>query len=379
VHILADRNIPLVREAFGCLGEVTLYPGRRLSREQVAGADILLVRSVTPVNAALLEGSRVRFVGTATIGTDHVDQAYLARRGVGFASAPGSNANSVAEYLTAALLELADAVLPGRTLRGLTLGIIGAGNVGRRVEEKARALGLDVLLNDPPLARATGLPKYRPLEELFRADVLTLHVPLTREGPDATHHLADARFFERMREGAVFINTSRGAVADTAALSAALDSGRLAAAVLDVWEGEPDIPADLLSKVFIGTPHIAGYSYDGKVNGTRMIFEAACRHFGLDLTWDPSGRLPEPAPAVIPLGDLRGEAACRAAVRVAYDIRRDDTALRETLNLPPGERGAAFDRLRKEYPVRREFAAFTVTGGAEDDRRLLQRLGFRLG
>jgi len=375
VHILADRNIPLVRE----VGPVTLYPGRRLTRQRVADADLLLVRSVTRVDAALLEGSRVRFVGTATIGTDHVDRAYLARRGIGFASAPGSNANSVAEYVTAALLELAESRLPDRALRGFTLGIIGVGNVGRRVEEKARALGLKVLLNDPPLARATGLPKYRPLEELFQADILTLHIPLTREGPDATHHLADARFFERMREGTVFINTSRGAVAETAALSAALDSGRTAAAVLDVWEGEPDIPADLLEKVFIGTPHIAGYSYDGKVNGTRMIFEAACRYFDLDLTWNPSDRLPAPDPAAIALDDLRGEAAWRAAVRAAYDIRRDDAALRRILDLPPGDRGAAFDRLRKEYPLRREFAAFTVTGGADDDRRVLQRLGFGLG
>ena len=377
MRILADENIPFAREAFGPLGEVVTYKGRALTREQAAEADVLLVRSVTQVNADLLDGSRVRFVGTATIGEDHIDKPYLAERGIGFAGAPGSNADSVAQYMASALLCLAEKSLPAASLRGLALGIIGVGNVGSRVAEKARALGMDVILNDPPLARETGDAKYRPLDEVFAADLITTHVPLAKDGPDPTYHLANASFFARMRDGAVYLNTSRGAVADTQALLDALDTGRLAATVLDVWEPEPDIPAALLERAFLGTPHIAGYSFDGKVNGTRMVFEAACAHLGIDAAWDPAGLMPAPDQPVIDLGDATGEDALRVAVRASCDVREDDARLRLLLQKREPQRGAYFDQLRKTYAIRREFPAFAVTGGAPEDRTTLAALGFR--
>ena len=201
VLIVADENIPYVREAFAVLSDVCLVHGRNLTSEIVKDADVLLVRSVTKVNADLLEGSRVQFVGTATIGTDHIDLDYLNRKGIAFASAPGSNATSVAEYVTAALLTIADR--RGISLNGKSVGIIGVGNVGSRVRARVEALGMKAICNDPPLARETGDPQFRPLAEALEADVVTLHVPLTREGPDATFHLADGAFFGKLRPGAM--------------------------------------------------------------------------------------------------------------------------------------------------------------------------------
>ncbi|NIA16305.1 MAG: 4-phosphoerythronate dehydrogenase PdxB [Nitrospiraceae bacterium] len=352
MKIVADENIPYVREAFAVLGEVVTVPGRSMDPALVKDAELLLVRSITKVNSDLLDGSRVGFVATATIGEDHVDKSYLADRGIAFSSAPGCNANSVGQYLTGALLALAEGF--SLDLQGLTLGIVGVGNVGKRVLAKATALGLTCILNDPPLARETGDPKYRPLEEAMDCDFVTLHVPLTREGEDATYHLADAAFLQRLKSGAVLINSSRGPVADGEALKTALDEGHLRACVLDVWEGEPDIDVALLERVFIGTPHIAGYSFDGKVNGTRQIYEAACRYLGVEAAWDPQSLLPAPECPEVTV-DGRAADTLHTAVRTVYDIRRDDDAMRGLLSMAAAERPAAFDRLRKEYPRRREF------------------------
>jgi len=359
--IVADENIPYAREAFSTLGEVRLAPGRAMDPASVRPAEMLLVRSVTPVGPALLEGSRVRFVGSATIGTDHVDVGYLKSRGIRFAAAPGSNANSVAEYVIAALLVIAERT--GRELAGRSLGVVGAGNVGGRVAAKARALGMRVVLNDPPLQRKTGNAEFRPLDEVTGCDFITLHVPLERGGPDPTWHLADARFLGRMRPDAVLLNTSRGAVADNAALLRALESGGIAAAVLDVWEGEPRISTSLLRRVAIGTPHVAGYSLDGKVNGTVMLYREACEFLGVTPAWRPDQLLP-PAPharLTIQTEGRADEEVLREAVKSVYPIERDDAALRRVLALSIEQRGPYFDRLRKEYPVRREFQNTTVT------------------
>lgn len=363
--IVADENIPFAQEAFGTLGEVRLLSGRRMDAAAVRDADALMVRSVTRVDQALLQGSRVRFVGTATIGTDHVDAIWLAQAGIGFSAAPGSNANSVGEYMVAALLVLAQR--QGRPLAGRSIGIVGVGNVGRRVAEKCLALGMTVRLNDPPLQRRTNDPKYRPLEELLDCDFITLHVPLEREGQDPTWHLADERFLAKMRPESVLCNASRGAVADGAALLRALERGALAGAVLDVWEGEPAFDPALLERVSLATPHIAGYSYDGKVNGTEMIYRAACAHFGSKPTWDRAACVPKPLLPELSLR-MRGgvEDALRDAVRRLYAIESDDAALRRLGDLPDAARAAGFDRLRKEYPVRREFQNTRVIVDAPD-------------
>ncbi len=368
MKIVADPNIPFVREAFGSLGEITLVPGRQMTAAAVREAGILLVRSVTPVNAALLEGSQVKFVATATIGFDHIDRKYLAAHDIAFASAAGSNANSVAEYIIAALLELAHR--QKFRLRDKTLGVVGVGNVGSKVVRYAEALGMRVLPNDPPRQRREHLPNFVSLDcVLAQADIVTLHVPLTREGPDATLHLFHRDNLERF----ILINTSRGAAVDNPALLKAMDGDRLPAVVLDVWENEPRIFPELLDVVDLGTPHIAGYSFDGKVNGTRMIYEAACRFFEIVPTWRP--KLPPPALPdlelfVIPTDD--DEDVLRHVIRRLYDITADDAALRK--NVPQ------FDKLRAEYPVRREFfnTRVQLRGGRQSLAGKLAALSFKV-
>jgi len=362
MHIIADENIPSVARAFASLGEVTLLPGRGMQPSQVRDADILLVRSVTRVDERLLQDSRVRFVGSATIGFDHVDRGYLAGRGIGFATAPGSNATSAAEYVVSALLALAGQ--QGLELRGRTAGIIGCGNVGSRVRHRLCALGMHCLVNDPPLQAQGGHDDFVDLDTLLQADVITLHVPYTRDGDHPTHHLADAALLARLRPGAVFINTARGAVTDNAALDRLLAARGDIAAVLDVWEGEPDIRLSLLEKVRLGTPHIAGYSLDGKLRGTEMIYHAACAHFGQPVEWRAADDLP--AGPSLDLRSLRGApllAGLQQAVFACYDVREDDARLRQITALPAAERPACFDRLRKEYPLRREFPQARVTTG----------------
>jgi erythronate-4-phosphate dehydrogenase len=379
MKIVADGNIPFVEACFSHLGEIQVVQGRQITPATVADAEVLLVRSVTRVDRRLLEGSRVRFVATATIGFEHVDVDYLRSRGIGFASAPGSNANSVAEYIVAALLAV------GRKheilLDGKSIGIVGVGNVGSRVATKCRALGLRTVLNDPPLARKIGDPKYRPLEEVLGCDFVTFHTPLTKDGPDRTFHLADRTFFERLKPGTVFLNTSRGAVHDTAALKVVMAQGRLRAVVLDVWENEPNIDQDLLRKVDISTPHIAGYSFDGKVAGMIMIYQAVCRHLGVLPIHEVAEFLPAPAVPTIDLaaGDVPEQESLHQIVQQVYPIHRDDFNTREILMVPAQARGAFFDDLRKNYPVRREFQNTTVLMGDPESPmgRKLAGIGFQ--
>ncbi len=355
MKIVADENIPFVVECFCSIGEVEVAAGSEMTPALVADADILLVRSVTNVDFNLLSNSRVRFVGTATIGFEHIDTEFLKKRNIGFASAPGSNANSVAEYVVAALLSI------GRKhkiqLEGKSIGVIGVGNVGSRVVAKCGALGMKCVLNDPPLKRQTGDQKYRPLAEVFDCDIVTLHTPLTFEGIDKTYHLADEKFFNSLKTGCVFINTARGAVADTTALKNALHSGKLDAAVLDVWKNEPDIDIKLLDIVDIATPHIAGYSLDGKIGGMIMIYEAACQYFGLETKFDTQTFLPAPQVRKIEIEPDKGneQEMLLEVVEKVYDIKADDAGLRRILKIHKDKRGEFFSKLRKEYPVRREF------------------------
>lgn len=390
MRIIADENIPFVREAFAPLGEVATAAGRDITPALVRDADILLVRSVTRVDAALLDGSRVRFVGTATIGTDHVDTAHLARRGTAFSSAPGSNAESVAQYVVAALDHVAERL--GLGLDRLSIGVIGVGNVGGRVARDCRGLGMRVLPHDPPRERAEGGGGFVTLDEALQADIVTMHVPLTRSGPDATANMADAAFFRRMRRSAVFVNTARGGVMDQQALAGLVAADWFGAVVLDVWRGEPEVDARMLRLhegcvstlgVAVATPHIAGYSQDGKVRGTEMLYRAVCEWMNVDPDWDPASALPPPP---VPALTLRteGRAPCavaREAVRAVYDIRRDDEAFRAILDVPEEGRAAFFDQLRRDYPVRREFSNTRVRLEPHDAdaAAALGALGFVVG
>ena len=381
MRIVADENIPYVDEAFGRLGAVRTVLGRTVSADDVADADVLLIRSVTRVDEGLLARSNVRFVGTATIGTDHIDADYLASRRIAFSSAAGSNANSVAEYVIATLLTLGERL--GITWAGRTLGVVGVGNIGRLVVRNAAAMGLRVLQNDPPRARAEGPDAFVDLDTVCaEANVITLHTPLTREGVDRTMHLFDHDRLAGLRPETILLNSGRGAVVDNTALLDALRSGRVTAACLDVWENEPTIDVGLLDAVAVGTPHIAGYSFDGKVAGTKMLFDAVCRELDLDGTWEPADCLPPPTVPHIEI-DATGQAdqaVLRDLVRRVYDVEADDGRLRGLLELPPERRGDRFDHLRKTYPVRREFhnTQVALTGADDRLRQTLHAWGFRI-
>ena len=380
MKIVADENIPCVAECFSSMGEVEVVGGREITPGVVADADAVLVRSVTRVGADLLAESGVRFVGTATIGFDHIDIEYLSRNNIGFASAPGSNANSAAEYVIAALLNVGQKY--NLDLQGKSIGVIGAGNVGSRVAKKATALGMKVYLNDPPLQRQTGDAKYLPIEELLKCDFITLHTPLTFEGIDKTFHLADEKFFKSLKAGCIFFNTSRGGVVDSIALKAAKESGRLKAVVLDVWENEPNIDTELLKMVDVGTPHIAGYSLDGKVAGMIMIYKAACKYFGFSAKFDIDSFLPEADVPELKINPNSGseQDVLLGAVGKIYDIKADDSRMRGILEERAEERGKFFDGLRKNYPVRREFqnTRVTVKNKSSNLARKLKGIGFLL-
>jgi erythronate-4-phosphate dehydrogenase len=305
---------------------------------------------------------------------------YLQKRGIVFASAAGSNANSVAEYVMAAIIH--HAVQNHLSLDQLTLGIVGVGHIGSRVEKMAAGLGMRVLLNDPPLARQTGDPKYFPLAALMAADIITLHTPLTYEGVDSTFHLFDARRLHAMQRGRVLINTSRGPVVDNAALKEILQKRHLSAAILDVWENEPEIDVELLRLVEIGTPHIAGYSLDGKLNGTNQIYHAACEFLGVAPQWQMRKTLPLIAePKIRWSENLKSPAReLDALIKRVYDITADDQRLRASLKMNASDRARHFDRLRKEYPIRREFHNYLVDCGMPEKDLLNQIgiLGFQL-
>ncbi len=379
MKIICSTNMPFVLEAFGTLGEARVCEGRHLTAEAVRDADLLAIRSTTRVNRELLEGSRVRFVGTATIGTDHMDIPWLERAGIRWCSAAGCNANSVAEYVTAALLTLA--VRRGLTLRGRTIGVVGVGNVGRRVVEKARALGLRVLQNDPPRARREGAAGFVELGALLaESDIVTLHVPLEKGGADPTWQMAGHGFFERMKKGAIFINAARGALVNSDELMAAQDRGILSAVVLDTWEGEPAYRTDVLSRVDLATPHIAGHSFEGKVMGTVMVYREACRFLGVPADWCHEPLMPPaPVPEVEVAGGGRSlEATLHEVVRRVYDIEADDARLRAGAGLDDARRAAHFDELRKNYPERREFPCTRVRLTEADPAvpEILRGLGF---
>jgi len=368
--------MPYARDAFSTLGETTVLEGRSICHEDLLDIDILALRSTTTVNRDLLDGTPVKFVGTATIGTDHLDKDYLEDAGIRWCFSPGCNANSVSEYITAALLTLTSR--HSFSLANKTLGVIGVGNVGKRVVEKATALGLRVLKNDPPREDAEGpTGEFVPLEQILEeSDMITMHVPITRDGLYPTHHMVDQRFLEKTKPGIIFLNAARGPVVDTDALVQAIRSRHVAHSVIDCWEGEPAIRPDLLELVDIGTTHIAGHSFEGKVMGTVMVYKEACRFLGIEPTWTPDTLLPKPIVPEIALdaSDQTVEQALRQVVHRVYDIEADDSRLRDAT----ADLAAHFDNLRKNYPIRREFrfTRVTLTGGSPALASALTSLGF---
>ena len=356
LHITADANIPFAHEAFGAFGEVQTLPGHAITPDTLSKTDVLLVRSVTEVGDVLLGGTPVRFVGTATAGTDHVRLGELADRGIAFASAPGSNAASVVDWVLAGMLSVA--ADRGEELVGRTLGIIGLGAVGGRLAPRAEALGLEVLACDPP-RHANGAGGLVELDEILaQADIVSLHTPLTGPGesPWPTHSMIDAQAAGRMKPGAWLVNAARGRVVTA---DAALALARTRPVLLDVWPGEPDPSPDLIEAVALATPHIAGYAWDGKVRGTVMLADALRQWAGAG---GPGWRPPlDPVPTLAAPTTDSGVAWLDALARQAYDIRADDRRFRAAM-ADPADRAAAFAELRRTYPRRRELSRYALTG-----------------
>jgi len=373
--ILADSKIPFLRGVLEPYAEVRYLDPGQFTPETVRDANALIIRTRTKCDAALLEHSRVSVIATATIGMDHIDADWCIRCGIICENAAGCNAASVAQYMTSALLRMS--LRHGVELRGKTLGVVGCGHVGTNVAAAARALGMNVLVNDPPRARREGPDGFVGLETIqHEADFVTFHVPLTHAGPDRTEHLAGEAFFRGLKKKPFFFNTSRGDVVDEAALKAAIIEGQVSGAVLDVWHAEPDIDRELLSLVDYATPHIAGYSADGKANGTAMAVEAVAQGLHLlkqdtiqQIRADILAKVPAPANPVVTVGPASANPLADA-VFASYDVAEDDAALRAV----PED----FEALRGSYRVRREFPAYTVrlSGGGPADS--LRGLGFKL-
>jgi len=377
LRILADENIPAVEHYAAGLGTVRRFSGRALQAAQLADVDVLLIRSVTRVDATLLASCPgLRFVGTATSGFDHVDRVLLRERGIGFAHAPGSNANSVVEYVLAAIAAVGDHL--ERILSGTPVGIIGCGVIGTAVAARLDALGVDYRMYDPWLPPgALGRPAELPA--VLECGVITLHAELTQRQPWPSYHLLDGDSLAGIPSSSLLINASRGAVVDNAALGQVLAAAGSPEVVLDVWEGEPAIDPALLRRVVLGTPHIAGYSLDGKLLATRMLVAAMATE--LALPWDDPGSAAGAPPALLVPAACSDAELLRAILAQRYDIRADDHALRAaTMGVGQEAAASGFDRLRRNYPDRREVLASPVAAGrlSAPARRLLQALGCAL-
>ena len=373
IKIVADDKIPFLNGVLEPFAEVIYVQGDLITKEIIAEADALLIRTRTKCDESLLKGSPVKFIGSATIGFDHIDAAYCRQNNITWINAPGCNSSSVCQYVTSALLKLS--LNNGFSLKGKTIGIVGVGNVGSKVKKIVNALGMTVILNDPPKAKHENKNRFETLDAVLeKSDVITVHVPLTLAGEDKTFHLFDDNVFAKIKKGTWLINTSRGEVVSGAALKKALNAGTIAGAILDVWENEPDIDKNLLDNVFIATPHIAGYSADGKANGTSMIVESLCRFFNIELkNWKPQNiPLPEFPCVTIKTKGKSVEEIISEAVFHSYDISIDDCNLKSS--------PATFEKQRGNYRLRREFSAFTVNLQARNDdaEKTLKELGFNV-
>ena len=376
--IAIDGALPHGRELFSDLGEVRLFAGKELKPDDLRDVNALIVRTVTPVNAALLEGSAVTFVGAASAGVDHVDQEYLANKGIHFYYAAGCNADAVSEYILTALYTVA--ARRNWTLAEKSLAVVGVGNVGSRVARKARALGMNVLLCDPPLREKTGDSQYQPFESVLNADILTFHVPLVTTGDYPTWRMVNREIFAGLSPRQFLINSSRGEIFDNRELLSALREKRISGAILDVWEGEPEIDYSLLRYADIGTPHIAGTTLDGKIKAVSMISEYLRRFSGVV----SSPRADDFYPAIKTIRPAAGTTRQNAAASVLRQvclIDEDDAGLRALENLPEKDRGKSFEQLRTRHVLRPEFPHFLVELNAQqsDLAGVFQGMGFQNG
>lgn len=349
MKIIADENLAFTDYFFAEFAEIQHRAGRTMTHQDVQEADALLVRSVTKVNHALIDESKIKFVGSATIGTDHLDIQALQQHDIAWSNAPGCNAQAVAEYVITALLHLNTGLLEKN--KDFTLAIVGLGNVGSRLAVMAQLLGWNVIGYDPYVQLA-GIENVCFEALLKHADAISIHVPLTVSGEHPTRHLFDAAAFAAMKPSAILINSARGAVVEQAALMADIVTTQRQV-VLDVFEFEPEIPVQLLDLLALATPHIAGYSLEGKARGTQMIYEAFCQTFSYEANKRFESQLPK-VPQYFEQQDVK--ATLKQHLMQIYDIAADDRQLRACVRDGKVEQ-TAFDLLRKNYPLRREWAA----------------------
>ena len=374
MKIVCDNKIPFLRGVLEPYAEVVYLPGKETTAEVVKDADAIITRTRTICNEALLKGSSVKVIATATIGFDHIDTKWVEANGIVWRNAPGCNSWSVKQYMASVLVTLARK--HGFDLKEKTLGVVGVGNVGSKVAEIASLLGMKVLLNDPPRARKEGAESFVTLDEIIaKSDIITCHVPLNKEGEDKTVHLFDEARIASLGKHQILMNSSRGSVVDNKALKAALKSGAILGGVLDVWEGEPDLDRELISLLDITTPHIAGYSADGKANGTMASVRTVAELLGLPLTeWAPS-EIPAPEQSLEFSIDAAGKSlqeVLSEAILHTYEVMDDDAKLRSHPEL--------FEKLRGDYQIRRELTAFTLTlkNATAEEADILSKMGFKV-
>jgi len=369
MNIYIDENIPYAKDFFSGFGELNFFAGRTVTAEQVADADVLLVRSITKVNEQLLALNKsLKFVGTATIGTDHVDQQYLIKRGIKFSSAPGCNKISVAEYVLSSLLVLAEK--KQFQLKTKTLAIVGAGNTGSAVYQRLNALGVNCKLYDPPLQSAGDVRDFCTFEQVLSADIISLHVPKTLDGPFPTMHMFDENTLSKLTKEQILINASRGEVIDNQALLQLAQLEQSPTLVLDVWENEPQIDKRLLAYVEIATPHIAGYSLDGKVRGTEMLYQSLCALLAMPVQYKAQDFVALATINEISISQHVEQNLLKSLMHLIFDVRRDDALFRQMIDQVDG-----FDIMRKTYQERRELSTLLVHSSVEQTT-LLESLGF---
>jgi erythronate-4-phosphate dehydrogenase len=374
IKIIADNKIPFIKGALEPFADVIYLPGKEISPDHISDADALIIRTRTKCNEDLLEGSKVRFIASATIGFDHIDTQYCQLKNIVWANAPGCNSSSVEQYVLSSLINISRK--RKFNLAGSTIGIVGVGHVGTKIKRIAKILGMNILLNDPPRQRNEGGSEFVSLEKIKNyADIISFHVPLTMTGEDRTFHLVDKKFLNSLGKRVHLINTSRGEVVDQNALKEFITNDKSGAVILDVWENEPFIDSDLLEKTEIATPHIAGYSLDGKANGTQMSVRSLSSFFNLGLeSWSvDSLPVPEECRINIDAEERSSESIISEVVLRTYNVMDDDANFRKS----PG----SFEEQRENYHPRREAGAFTVQLKNDKDnvKDVISRLGFKVG
>ena len=357
MKLIVDENIVLGKEAFETFGTVVYKNGRNITNNDLLIADALIVRSITNVNEELLNKTNIKFVGTATIGTDHIDLNYLENKNIQFSSAAGCNAYSVAEYVFSAILYITNK--HNYNLANMSIGVVGYGNIGTKVVKIAKALGMKVVINDPPLERKGEQNFFSTLEDALKCDIITFHVPLNLEGIDKTVHLLNKERLKILNANAILINSSRGPVVDNYELMQKLKTEKNFHTVLDVWETEPKFNVELYKLIDIGTPHIAGYSFEGKINGTKIIYDSLSKHLKTPIVWKPILNKVVDNKIEI-LENERIAQILQKLFNKSYQVIDDDMLLRKSVGFSTEERIKHFDFLRKNYRVRRELNNFEV-------------------